>query len=145
MKTEYNSKFDKNVEEFIKLRIEGNSFDVIATTLKTTKQTLIEWNKELKTRDTIAEGKAIKINSLVKGLSFDVENRLNIYLQLSKKINDELLHRDLTDINTDVLLKMSIANDSRVIEMINKKVVIGSNCNEWLPNPNGFFEIDLGE
>jgi len=41
MKAEYNTKLDKNVEAFIQLRIEGKSFDEIATELKTTKQTLI--------------------------------------------------------------------------------------------------------
>lgn len=45
MKTDYNSKFDKNIEAFIQSRIEGKSFDEIATELKTTKSTLIDWNK----------------------------------------------------------------------------------------------------
>lgn len=147
MKNEYNTKFDKNIEQFIQLRIEGNSFDVIATTLNTSKQTLIEWNKLVKVRNTIEEGKALKINSLIKGFSFDVENRLNTYLQLSKKINTELLQRDLTEINTNVLLTMSIANDTRVKELINKNVMIGSNqgYREVGVDEDGFFKMNLDE
>jgi uncharacterized membrane protein len=126
MKAEYNTKLDKNIEAFIQSRIEGKSFDEIANDLKTTKQTLIDWNKKELVRNAIDEGKAFKINTLVKTYNFDLSNRISTYLQLSKKINDELLSRDLTDINTDVLLKMSIANDGRVNELIkDKKILIG--------------------
>ena len=72
MKAEYNSKLDKNIEAFIQSRIEGKSFDEIATELKTTKQTLIDWNKKELVRNAIAEGKAFKINTLVKTYKFDL-------------------------------------------------------------------------
>jgi hypothetical protein len=140
-------KFDKQIEEFIQMRIEGKSFDEIATGLKTAKQTLIEWNKQVLVRETITTGKVIKINTTVKTFQFDLQNRLQTYLQLSKKINDELLQRDLTLINTDVLLKMSIANDSRVKELIDKNVMIGNNQSVWEigSDQDGYFNMDLGE
>jgi len=140
-------KFDKQIEEFIQMRIEGKSFDEIATGLKTAKQTLIEWNKQVLIRETITTGKVIKINTTVKTFQFDLQNRLQTYLQLSKKINDELLQRDLTLINTDVLLKMSIANDGRVKELIDKNVIIGNNQSVWEvgSDRDGFFNMDLGE
>jgi len=140
-------KFDKQIEEFIQMRIEGKSFDEIATWLKTAKQTLIEWNKQVLIRETITTGKVIKINTTVKTFQFDLQNRLQTYLQLSKKINDELLQRDLTLINTDVLLKMSIANDGRVKELIDKNVIIGNNQSVWEvgSDRDGFFNMDLGE
>lgn len=65
MKAEYNTKLDRNMEAFIQLRIEGKSFDEIATDLKTTKQTLIEWNKKELVRNAINEGRAFKINTLL--------------------------------------------------------------------------------
>lgn len=148
MKAEYNSKLDKNIEAFIQLRIEGKSFDEIATELKTTKQTLIEWNKKELVRYAINEGKAFKINTLVKTHNFNLVSRVKTYLELSKKINEELLSRDLKDINTDVLLKMSIANDTRVKDLIgNKKIEIGENPNLYTigESGDGFFDFSFDE
>jgi hypothetical protein len=139
-------KFEKQIEDFIQKRIEGKSFDEIATDLKTTKQTLIEWNKQLKVRNTINEGQSIKINSIVKTYSFDLNNRLNTYLKLSKKINDELAIRDLTQVNTETLLKMSIANDTRVRELVNKNTQLG--VNDFVVdfgNSDGWFSLKLDE
>lgn len=138
-------KFDKQIEVFIQLRIEGKSFDDIAATLNTTKQTLFEWNKQIMVRDTINTGRAIKINSVVKTYQFDLVNRLNNYLQLSKKINDEILQRDLKEVNTDTLLKMSIANDARIKDLVNKNIQIGENDFLVKMESDGFFNMQLDE
>ena len=139
-------KFEKQVEQFTELRIEGKSFDEIATTLKTSKQTLIEWNKQLQVKETIQYGKALKINAIVKTYQFDIISRLNTYLELSKRINAELLQRDLITIATDTLLKMSIANDTRVKDLLKEKVVIGQNENIIdFEIGNGFFVMPLDE
>lgn len=147
MKAEYNSKLDKNMEGFIYKRIEGKSFDEIATDLKTTKQTLIEWNKKELVRNAIDEGKAIKINNLIKTYKFDLSNRVNAYLQLSKKINDELLSRDLKEINTDILLKMSITHDTRLKELIGKPIEFGNECNvsSFTTDNDDYFKMALDE
>jgi hypothetical protein len=121
MAKEYNTKLDKNIENFILYRIEGKSFDEIAIELKTSKQTLIEWNKKEIVRSVIADGKAFKLDSLVSAYKFDLSNRIETYLELSNKINTELLARDLKEIATETLLKMSISNDSRVYELIKDK------------------------
>lgn len=78
---------------------------------------------------------------------FNLLCRLDNYLKLSQKINDELLKRDLTNISTNVLLKVSIANDNRVKEITNKSIEIGSNssCFYLGANENGFFELNLDE
>lgn len=149
MKAEYNSKLDKNIEVFIQKRIEGKSFDEIANDLKVAKQTLIEWNKQKLIRDTISEGKAFKINSLVKVYKYDLTNRLETYLKLSTKINNELLERDLSELNTDVLLKMSVMNDNRINEIIkSKKNIIGvqgMELIEYSTNPNTYFDLPPDE
>lgn len=139
-------KFERQITEFTELRIEGKSFDEIAVILKTSKQTLIDWNKQIQVKETIDTGRAIKINSIVKTFQFDLNNRLQTYLQLSKKINDELLQRDLTTVTTDTLLKMSIANDGRVKELINKNVQIGENERIIsFDSGDGFFNLQLDE
>ena len=139
-------KFEKQIEAFIKLRIEGKSFDEIAADLKTTKQTAIEWNKQLLVRTAINEGRAIKMNGIIKTFQFDLQNRLNTYLQLSERINNELRQRDFKDVNTDTLLKMSIANDARVRELVNKPFQIGKNQNEFdFDNSDGYFSLQIDE
>lgn len=147
MKAEYNTKLDKNIEAFIQKRIEGKSFDEIANDLKTTKQTLIDWNKKELIRNAINEGKAFKINTLIKTYQFDYTNRVKTYLELSKKINTELLNRDLTEINTDVLLKMSITNDTRLYEMIKgKKIDVGeSESTIYMNDGDNYFELKFDE
>lgn len=137
-------KMEKNIEKFIELRIAGNSFDEIAKELKTSKQTLIEWNKKVDIRTAIDEGNAIKINSIVKANKFDIENRLNGYLKLSQKINDELSTRDLSSVSTETLLKMSISHDSRIRELINRNIQLGQNPGIIdFTNGNGFFHLSL--
>jgi hypothetical protein len=147
MKADYNTKLDKNFEAFIQYRIEGKSFDEIAKELKTSKHTLIEWNKKEIVRSQINEGKILKMNTLLKAYKFDLNSRVKTYLELSKKINDELLSRDLIEISTDVLLKMSIANDNRIKEISSISYEVGKN--EYIYNPkkfgDGFFEIKADE
>jgi hypothetical protein len=141
-------KMQKNIERFIELRIAGNSFDEIAKELQTSKQSLIEWNKKVEIRTAIVQGKAFKINSLVKAHNFDLENRLKSYLELAKKINDELLKRDLFKVPTTILLKMSIANENRLKEMVvNKSIEIGANPGilDFGYNEDGFFHLKLDE
>ena len=140
-------KMEKNIERFIELRIAGKSFDEIAKELQTSKQSLIEWNKKVEVRTTINEGKAFKINSLVRANEFNLENRLTTYLRLSRKINDELLNRDLSEIGTDTLLKMSVVNDTRVKELVNKNFEIGQNPGilDIGYNEDGYFHLKLDE
>ncbi len=140
-------KLEKQIADFIQLRIEGKSFDEIAKELKTSKSTLIAWNKKVDVRNEITEGKAIALNNIVKAFAFDKQTRLKSLLQLSKKINDELLKRDLTDISTDTLLKMSIANDSRITSIVSNTFEFGFNqsCHEFGINEDGFFKMQLDE
>ena len=140
-------KLEKQIADFIQLRIEGKSFDEIAKELKTCKSTLIAWNKKMEVRTEITDGRAIKINSLVKTFQFDLQSRLNTYLQLSKKINAELLQRDLSEVSTDKLLQMSLANDGRVKELINNNIRVGRNpyLMEVGEDADGFFNMMLDE
>ena len=140
-------KMEKNIGRFIELRIAGNSFDEIAKELQTSKQSLIEWNKKVEVRTAIDEGKAFKINTLVRANNFDLENRLKSYLKLSKKINDELLKRDLFQVSTETLLKMSISNDTRLKELVNKNFEIGQNPEilDFGSGGDGYFHLRLDE
>jgi len=139
-------KIEKQITDFIQMRIEGKSFDEIAKELNTAKSTLIDWNKKADVRTSIDEGKAFAINSIVKAFQFDRQARLKTMLEISKKINDELQSRDLADISTDKLLQMSIANDGRIMKLIDTRLEIGENESvvSWEAG-NGFFQFWLDE
>lgn len=68
-------------------------------------------------------------------------------MELSKRMNDELLTRDLVKVPTETLLKMSIANDARVKELTAKNVQIGQNPNIWDigSNSDGYFDLNMDE
>ena len=138
-------KIEKQILEFVRLRIEGNSFDEIAKELNTAKLTLIEWNKKAVVRDSIVEGKAMRINTVVKSFEFDQQNRLKTHLVLSKRINDELAKRDLSDVPTEKLLAMSIVNDNRVKELVSKTIRIGEETNYFPPTHDSYFVLGLDE
>ena len=115
--------------------------------MKISKQTLIDWNKKEFIRTAINEGKAFKINTLVKAYNFDFINRVKGDLEMSQKINFELQNRDLSDISTDTLLKMSISNDNRLKDILSKNVVIGEkeiSLNIAL-SEDGYFDLQLDE
>lgn len=86
----------------------------------------------------------------MKTYKFDLSNRLNTYLQLSKKINDELLNRNLTDMSTDILLKMSVVNDSRINNILKEnKITFGKPYFEMEVygegTPDQYFEMKADE
>lgn len=128
-------KIDKQITDFIQMRIEGKSFDEIAKQMAIAKSTLIDWNKKVTVRDTINQEKVFAINEIVKIFQQDRKERLKVLLQLSQKINNELLNRDMADVPTDKLLQMSIANEGRVLKMIDKSTKIG----------NSYMDIDMGD
>ena len=139
-------KIEKQITDFIQLRIEGKSFDEIAKSLKVAKSTLIEWNKKAEVKNSINEDRAIAINTVIKAFNYDRQARLKALLQLSKKINDELQQRDLKEIATDKLLQMSISNDGRISKLTDKTIEIGNNPNIiTFDKGDGFFEMALDE
>lgn len=140
-------KFDKQVEAFIALRIQGKSFDEISIELKTSKKTLLEWNKKFDVRTFISEEKALKTNALIKSFQMDRENRLKAYLEFSKKVNEELMTRDLSQIPTDKLLTMAITSEERIFSINGKFIQMGLNQSYYVvgENEDGFFNFPLDD
>lgn len=112
--------------EFIKQRIAGNSFEQIATNLDIPKPDLIEWNKDSTIKKMINEGLAIHLNDTVKGLEIDRQSRLIGLLKVYKNILSELEDRDLKDVPTDKLIKLSILLNEKITEQ-GTAVEIGEN------------------
>jgi hypothetical protein len=140
-------KFEKHIERFIELRIEGKSFDTIAQELKTAKQTLIEWNKRFDVRDTIKTQKSLKLNTLIKQYEFDREQRLKTNLEFSQKLHQELAKRDLSQISTSKLLDMALIQENRVKGLIGESIRIGTNniLPKFGESLDGYFDLELDD
>ena len=101
-------------ENFIDLRAKGFSFDNIAKELKMSKQTLIDWSKEL--QEEIANRKAIELESLYETYYLLKEYRLKNFGSLLNKIEQELQNRDLSDVATDKLLELFLKYNTQLKE-----------------------------
>lgn len=122
-------------QQFITMRIEGQSFAAIAKSLSISKSHLVEWNKEADTRTAINEGLAIQLNDTVRTLEMGKQSRIAAMLRIYKKIVQELESRDLADVPTDKLIQLSVLLNQKINEL-NTSVEIGDN--------EGFVKFETG-
>jgi DNA-binding XRE family transcriptional regulator len=101
-------------ERFIELRAKGLSFDKIAKDLKLSKQTLIDWSKELQSE--IANLKALELDTLYEEYYLLKENRLQTFGTMLNKIKKEVESRDLSEVPTDKLLDLFLKYNSQLKE-----------------------------
>ena len=86
------------------LRAKGKSFSSIAQELNVSKQTLINWARELK--GEIGNLESIEVEALREKCSLTTQKRLEFLGESLNKIKSELESRDLSEIPTDRLLTM---------------------------------------
>ena len=91
-------------EKFIELRAKGLSFDKIVGILGKSKQTLIDWSKELE--EEIGNLKAVEIEALYEKFFLLKQNRIQAYGELLQRLREEFKTRDLKTIPTDRLLDL---------------------------------------
>jgi len=103
-------------ERFIELRAKGWSFDKIAKKLGKAKQTLINWSKELE--DEIANLKALELEALYEKHYLLKENRIETFGVLLRKLKDEVMSRDLSDVPTDKLLDLLLKYENQLKDEI---------------------------
>jgi transcriptional regulator len=101
--------------KFIELRAKGHSYDRISKELNTSKQTLIDWSKEFETE--IADLKRTELESLHETVLLIQRQQVEMLIEFLKKVNAELVTRDLKNVPTDKLLIMflkclSVLNES---------------------------------
>jgi transposase len=90
-------------DQFIQLRVEGQSFDQIAAALKVTKPTLIEWSR--KHRHEIANLLVIRKEQLLQRHLATLDSRLDQLAEQLKAAEAEFARRDLTTLTTAQLLQ----------------------------------------
>ena len=101
-------------QKFIELRAQGLSFDKIAKELGKSKQTLIDWSRDLS--GEIANLKAIQLEEMYKTFYLTKENRLQTLGTMLSKIKEEVETREFTDVPTEKLLDLLLKYNTKVAE-----------------------------
>lgn len=122
-------------QQFVQMRIEGQSFEAIAKSLSISKSHLVEWNKETETRTAINEGLAIQLNDTVRTLEMGKQARLTAMIKTYKKVIEEIDKRDLSDVSTDKLIQLSVLLNQKINDQ-NISVEIGDS--------EGFIKFETG-
>ena len=120
-------------ERFIELRAKGYSFDKISKELGKAKQTLINWNAELK--EVIDNLKSERLEELYTIHNLNRENRIETFGELLFKIKDELTRRDLSDVPTDKLLDLYLKYERQTKEDMTEPVFFSEKQIENIKNP----------
>ncbi len=91
-------------EKFILLRAKGYSFDRLAKELGKSKQTLVNWSKELE--EEIANLKSMEIEALNEQFYLSKQHKIQAFGEVLDKIKTEMNARDLSDVPTDKLMDL---------------------------------------
>lgn len=132
-------------KEFIILRADGITFDKIATTLKTSKSTLIKWSRLF--QDDIED---LQFQSMVKIKEEFEHTRINKYktlLDQLKKVDDAILNKNLADTSLKELFLIKSNIDSQLNRLEDKTILKDSGLqsfNEYT-NQNEMIEIKLND
>ena len=97
---------------FIELRAKGYSFDKIALELNKAKQTLIDWNREL--REEIEIRKATELELIYESYFLLKKSRLQSLGDILLKIETEIGQRSLSTIPTDKLLDIYLKYSNQI-------------------------------
>lgn len=100
-------------QQFLVLRANGNTFDNIATELKVTKQTLLNWSKLYE--DEINDLKYLAMLELKEKYRYSQKTKYEILLRQIEKVDDAILKKDLSKASLKDL--MMFKND--LLENIN--------------------------
>ena len=99
-------------EAFVQMRAEGKSYQDISKALGVSKQTLIDWSKDL--CEDIQNLKSIRMDALHEQFALTKEARIKTLGEALGRIKIEISKRDLSDVSTDrlfdILLKMHDAH-----------------------------------
>jgi hypothetical protein len=99
---------------FIELRAKGWSFDKIALELSKSKQTLLDWSKDLK--EEIDKRKALELELIYESYYLIKKHRLQSLGDLLLRLQTEISNRDLTGIPTEKLLDLYLKYNNQVKE-----------------------------
>lgn len=93
-------------EQFVEMRARGWSFDRIAKELKVSKQSLVNWSRELFLE--IRNRRAIEHEALLEQYALTREGRIEFLGDLVKKLREELASRSLATVSTERLVDLTL-------------------------------------
>ena len=102
---------------FIELRSQGISYEKIATELKVSKQTLINWSKELQLE--ILNLRAIQLEALQEKYFLTKEKKIEFIGNIMNTLKAEADKRDLTKLSDRELLELIL----KFSEKLDKEIV----------------------
>ncbi|MDI6809868.1 MAG: helix-turn-helix domain-containing protein [Candidatus Eisenbacteria bacterium] len=100
--------------KFVELRAKGLSFSSIAKELRVSKQTLMDWSKDLE--EDIANLRAIELEALQEEYYLTVRRRVELLGERLKSVKEELDKRDLKEIPTEKLFDLLLRCSSLLKE-----------------------------
>ena len=102
--------------EFYKKRaIEGKSFNVISEEIGVSKPTLIKWERSAS--GAMNEIRSSEVQNLISTYSYCVKARLESLIKLSKRLEVEILERDLITTPVNKLVEMLLVTNDRISEI----------------------------
>ena len=139
------NKMNAKQKEFIILRADGVTFDKIATTLKTSKSTLIKWSRLYQN-----EINDIQFESMVK-IKEEYEhtkiNKYKILLEQLQKVDDAILQKDLKEASLKELFLIKSNIDNQLNRLEDKTILKDSGLQVFneIYNKNEMIEIKLND
>lgn len=112
-------------QRFVELRAQGWSYRRIADEIQCSKQTLIEWSKDMETRAAIETLQAMETEALRERYEMTRRHRLEVLASRLQAIRDELSKRDFADMPSDKLIDLYLKLDSRLREYGDAAVFAG--------------------
>lgn len=115
-------------EKFIELRAKGNSFQSIAISLGVSKQTLINWSKELHME--INNLRTVEYDALITKYRLNKQKKLEVYGEILDKVCKEIQKRDFVELSTEKLFHLYLKiNDSLDRDM--PSMLLEGTANAW--------------
>jgi DNA-binding XRE family transcriptional regulator len=127
-------------EQFLALRIAGDTFESIASKLGVSKQTLINWSKDMEIKESIDIARTTRYQSILNQYEATKSDKIEFYSFLSQKVKDELRSIDLSKMRPEKLLDVLIKCDARLSDLIKGKNFGGGNpFDEFLAEDPSFY------
>ena len=133
----------KTVDEqtkFIELRAKGHSFDKIAQEIKTSKPTILKWQKEFISK--ISEAKFLHFESLAEQSLVMKQQRLEYLSGLYQKLKQELESRDFSKVSTDKLIEIYFKTENRLLDEFE---TVKHTTSETLPDEFNYDDLLLNK
>lgn len=107
-------KDSQTLERFIELRAQGRSYQTIAEDLGVSKQSLINWSKDLEVRVQIENFREIELETLREKYRLTKKANLELFGERLEALRGAFKTRDLAEISTEKLLDLLLKHEGRL-------------------------------